>query len=68
MDIDSTFDQLVDAVNTRRQQLKDLMKETHEVRHRSVNEQLAELDNQTTQLLAIREQLDEATCKGKYLL
>lgn len=40
------------------------MKETHETKHRIVNEQLVELDNQTNQLMAIREQLDDATCKG----
>lgn len=63
-EIDAFFDQLVEMVNGRRQQMKDLLQDTHETRHRVVNEQLVDLDNQTTQLLVIREQLDEATCKG----
>lgn len=63
--IDKSFDSLVEVVNTRRQQVKDLLKETHETRHRFVNEQLVEIDNQTTRLIAIREQLNDATCKGR---
>lgn len=63
-EIDTFFDQLVEMVNSRRQQMKDLLQDTHETRHRAVNEQLVDIDNQTTQLSAIREQLDEATCKG----
>lgn len=65
--IDTTFDQLVEVINSRRQQLKDLLKETHETRHRTVNEQLVEVDNLTIKLINIREQLDDATCKGTYL-
>jgi len=64
-EIDKSFDALVEVVNTRRQQVKDILKETHETRHRAVNELLVEVDNQTAQLKAIREQLDDATCKGK---
>ena len=65
-EIDKSFDALVEVVNSRRQQVKDLLKETHETRHRSVNEQLVEIDNQASQLLAIREQLEDATCKVCY--
>ncbi|KAF6030570.1 hypothetical protein EB796_011107 [Bugula neritina] len=64
-EIDKSFDALVEVVNTRRQQVKDILKETHETRHRAVNELLVEVDNQTAQLKAIREQLDDATCKGQ---
>lgn len=56
----------MEVVKARRQQVKELLKETHETRHRTVNEQLVELDNQTTQLIAIREQLEDATCKGDF--
>lgn len=56
---------MVEVVNTRRQQVKDTLKETHETRHRCVNEQLVEIDNQASQLIAIRDQLEDATCKGK---
>lgn len=66
-EIDKSFDALVEVVNSRRQQVKDQLKESHETRHRSVNEQLVEIDNKATQLLAIREKLEDATCKGMLL-
>ncbi|XP_067934406.1 tripartite motif-containing protein 2-like [Watersipora subatra] len=64
-DIDKSFNGLVEVVNTRRQQVKDLLKETYETRHRSVSEQLVETDNQMHTLQAIRDKLDEATSKGQ---
>ena len=63
-DIDASFDQYIEALNTRRQHLKDNVREIYSNKRQKLSSQKEELNREETSLSALIEQCEDAIQTG----